>query len=64
MMIGLGTNFWVNSLFVLPQNEIIAESKFSTPIFIKLIPILFITLSAFVAYNINFVANHFLATKY
>jgi len=24
MMIGLGTNFWANSLFVLPKNEILA----------------------------------------
>ncbi len=28
MMIGLGTNFWANSLFVLPKNEIIAKSKY------------------------------------
>jgi NADH-ubiquinone oxidoreductase chain 5 len=37
MMIGLGTNFWANSLFILPKNEIIAESKFATPTIIKLI---------------------------
>jgi NADH-ubiquinone oxidoreductase chain 5 len=36
-MIGLGTNFWANSLFILPKNEIIAESKFATPTIIKLI---------------------------
>jgi len=39
MMIGLGTNFWANSLFVLPKNEIIAEFEFATPTIIKLIPI-------------------------
>ncbi|KAH9560152.1 hypothetical protein CY35_06G091800 [Sphagnum magellanicum] len=45
MMIGLCTNFWANSLFVLPKNEIIAESEFATPTIIKLIPILFSTLA-------------------
>jgi NADH-ubiquinone oxidoreductase chain 5 len=60
MMIGLGTNFWAISFFILPKNEIIAESKFVTPTIIKLIPILFNTLGAFVAYNINFVANQFI----
>jgi NADH-ubiquinone oxidoreductase chain 5 len=48
---GLGTNFWANSFFVLPKNEIIAESEFVTPTIIKLIPILFSTISVFVAYN-------------
>nr|BDN79761.1 NADH dehydrogenase subunit 5 [Ditrichum rhynchostegium] len=57
MMIGLGTNFWANSLFILPKNEILAESEFATPTIIKLIPILFSTLGAFMAYNINFLAN-------
>jgi NADH-ubiquinone oxidoreductase chain 5 len=60
MMIGLGTNFWAKSLFVLPKNEIIAEFEFATPTIIKLIPILSSTLGAFVAYNINFVANQFI----
>ena len=60
MMIGLGTNFWANSLFILPKNEILAESEFATPTIIKLIPILFSTLGAFIAYNINFVANQFI----
>jgi len=60
MMIGLGTNFWANSLLILPKNEILAESEFATPTIIKLIPILFSTLGAFMAYNINFVANPFI----
>jgi NADH-ubiquinone oxidoreductase chain 5 len=57
MMIGLGTNFWANSLFILPRNEILAESEFATPTIIKLIPILFSTLGSFVAYSVNFVVN-------
>nr|ADT62147.1 NADH dehydrogenase subunit 5 [Isoetes engelmannii] len=52
-MIGLGTNFWANSLFILSQ----AESEFATPTIIKLIPILFSTLGAFAAYNVNLVAK-------
>jgi NADH-ubiquinone oxidoreductase chain 5 len=59
MMIGLGTNFWANSLFVLPKNEILAESEFAAPTIIKLIPILFSTLGAFLAYNVNLVADQF-----
>jgi len=59
MMIGLGTNFWANSLFVLPKNEILAESEFAAPTIIELIPILFSTLGAFVAYNVNLVADQF-----
>ncbi len=42
------------------QNEIIIESEFATPTITKLIPILFSTLGAFVAYNINFVANKYI----
>jgi NADH-ubiquinone oxidoreductase chain 5 len=53
------SNFWANSLFVLPKNEIIAESEFAAPTIIKLIPILFSTLGAFVAYNVNLVADQF-----
>nr|YP_010439835.1 NADH dehydrogenase subunit 5 [Ophioglossum vulgatum]UTD44881.1 NADH dehydrogenase subunit 5 [Ophioglossum vulgatum] len=60
MMIGLGTNFWANSLPILPKNEIIAESESATPIITKLIPILFSTLGAPVAYNANSPANSFL----
>nr|QIA59928.1 NADH dehydrogenase subunit 5 [Fossombronia cristula] len=57
MMIGSGTHFWANSLSILPRNEILAESEFATPTIIKLIPILFSTLGAFVAYSVNFVVN-------
>nr|YP_009277448.1 NADH dehydrogenase subunit 5 [Psilotum nudum]AOH05918.1 NADH dehydrogenase subunit 5 [Psilotum nudum] len=61
MMIGLGTNFWANSLLILPKNEnSFAESEFATPTIIKLIPILFSTLGASVAYNVNLLANPFL----
>jgi len=53
------SNFRANSLFVLPKNEILAESEFAAPTIIELIPILFSTLGAFVAYNVNLVADQF-----
>nr|AEA11192.1 NADH dehydrogenase subunit 5 [Selaginella moellendorffii]AEA29875.1 NADH dehydrogenase subunit 5 [Selaginella moellendorffii] len=40
MMIGAGTTFWANPR-ALPYHDITAESEFSTPTMIKLIPILF-----------------------
>nr|UXG53631.1 NADH dehydrogenase subunit 5 [Tolypanthus maclurei] len=50
-------NFWANSPFVLPKNEILAESEFAAPTITKLIPIPFSTSGAFVAYNVNPVAD-------
>ena len=44
---------------VLPKNEILAESEFAAPTITKLIPILFSTSGAFVAYNVNPVADQF-----
>lgn len=53
------SHFWANSLFVLPKNEILAESEFAAPTITKLIPILFSTSGASVAYNVNPVADQF-----
>nr|UUC04306.1 NADH dehydrogenase subunit 5 [Brassica napus]UUC04790.1 NADH dehydrogenase subunit 5 [Brassica napus] len=53
------SNFWANSPLVLPKNEILAESEFAAPTITKLIPILFSTSGAFVAYNVNPVADQF-----
>nr|AEN56118.1 NADH dehydrogenase subunit 5 [Cucumis melo subsp. melo] len=52
-------NFWANSPFVLPKNEILAESEFAAPTITKLIPILFSTSGASLAYNVNPVADQF-----
>lgn len=52
MLIGLGTNFWGNSLFTLPTNVSLIESEF-IPYWIKLIPVVFSiggAISAFVLY--------------
>nr|YP_010437980.1 NADH dehydrogenase subunit 5 [Geum urbanum]UTB64313.1 NADH dehydrogenase subunit 5 [Geum urbanum] len=53
------SNFWANSPFVLPKNEILAESEFAAPTITKLIPIPFSTSGASVAYNVNPVADQF-----
>ena len=43
LIIGFGTNFWLNVIFILPQNYFLTDVEF-IPLFIKLIP-LFFTLS-------------------
>nr|QRE78766.1 Nad5 [Schisandra chinensis] len=53
------SNFWANSPFVLPKNEILAESEFAAPTITELIPIPFSTSGASVAYNVNPVADQF-----
>ena len=53
------SNFWANSPFVLPKNEILAESEFAAPTITNLIPIPFSTSGASVAYNVNSVADQF-----
>lgn len=55
MIIGMGTNFWGNSLFTLPQNLYILESEF-IPYYIKAIPVLFSITGALLSY---FLYTHF-----
>ena len=40
MIIGVGTNFWGNSLFILPHNMLVFEAEF-LPHSIKMIPVIF-----------------------
>jgi proton-translocating NADH-quinone oxidoreductase chain L len=54
MIIGLGTNFWQNSIFVLPKNNLIFESEFIS-VFIKLIP----TFLSFAGAILALLINHF-----
>jgi len=56
MMIGLGTNFWGNALFILPQNAILLESEY-IPQSIKFVPLIFSIFGAFLAYQINLSTN-------
>lgn len=53
MIIGLGTNFWGNAIFILPSNLTILESEF-LPYSIKLIPTIFSVSGAFIAFIIYY----------
>lgn len=66
MMIGLGTNFWGNALFVLPENINRLESEY-IPQTQKMIPLFFTLLGGAVAYLVNtgFVREtYFMKTKW
>lgn len=52
MMIGIGTHFWGNSIFVLPSNTTILESEF-IPQVIKLLPLFFTMGGLSLAFLIN-----------
>nr|BDN85835.1 NADH dehydrogenase subunit 5 [Microheliella maris] len=56
MIIGLGTNFWGNSIFTLPENVIIIDSEF-IPTYIKLIPTILSISGAILAFIINHYYN-------
>nr|YP_665716.1 NADH dehydrogenase subunit 5 [Mesostigma viride]AAL36755.1 NADH dehydrogenase subunit 5 [Mesostigma viride] len=50
MMIGLGTDFWSQSLFVQPYNVRLLEAEFATPISIKMVPLVFSFFGALIAH--------------
>lgn len=52
MMIGMGTDFWGNSLFTLPKNMIMVESEF-IPYYIKMVPVVFSIFGATTAVILN-----------
>ena len=52
MMIGIGTHFWGNSIFVLPSNSNILESEF-IPQIIKILPLGFTMAGLFIAFIVN-----------
>ena len=49
MFVGIGTNFWGNSIFVLPQNALILEAEF-LPVLIKLFPVFLSILGAIISF--------------
>ena len=49
MIIGVGTNFWENALYVAPENLVIFDAEF-LPTYIKLIPVIFSLSGAFCSY--------------
>jgi proton-translocating NADH-quinone oxidoreductase chain L len=52
MMIGIGTDFWGNSIFVLPSNSTLLESEF-IPQVIKILPLGFTVGGLFLAFIVN-----------
>lgn len=53
MMIGLGTDFWSHSVFVLPNNSVLLESEF-IPQSIKFLPLISTLAGCFFAFILNF----------
>ena len=53
MMIGMGTDFWGNALFVLPQNLVLLESEY-IPQAEKMLPLLYTLIGALLAYTLHF----------
>jgi NADH-ubiquinone oxidoreductase chain 5 len=56
MIVGLGTDFWQNAVFVLPKNNLLIESEF-IPTSVKLIP----TFLSFSGAGLALILNHFYA---
>ena len=54
MFIGLGSDFWNNSLFIKPNNGLMIEAEF-LPQFIKIIPLILTVVGALVAYLLSVV---------
>jgi NADH-ubiquinone oxidoreductase chain 5 len=59
MFIGLGTNFWGNALFILPEHLIILDSEF-IEYWIKLIPVIFSICGATSAFILYYFYNYFI----
>jgi len=56
LFVGIGTDFFGNSLYISPHHISIVEAEFSLPLFIKLLPAIFSLLGAIIAlylYHIN-----------
>jgi NADH-ubiquinone oxidoreductase chain 5 len=63
MFIGLGTDFWSNSLFVFPKNITIIDAEF-LPTYIKLLPLFFSFTGVFLAiFLYHFQLNNFFKIK-
>jgi proton-translocating NADH-quinone oxidoreductase chain L len=56
MMVGLGSNFWGNSIFILPKNILLLESEY-IPQSQKFFPLIFTILGGFLAFIINYYAT-------
>lgn len=57
MMVGLGSDFWGNSIFILPKNVLLVESEY-IPQSQKFIPLFFIFLGFLLALGINHYSHY------
>ena len=55
LFIGLGTDFWINSLFMMPHHINIIDAEFSLPIFYKLLPVILSLFGACLALSIYYI---------
>ena len=53
MMIGMGTPFWGNAIYVLPHHVTLAESEFGVVTWVKMLPLLFTISGAFFAFVLS-----------
>lgn len=53
MMVGLGTDFWANSIFILPKNVLLLESEY-IPQTQKLLPLFYTILGGLLAFIVNY----------
>jgi proton-translocating NADH-quinone oxidoreductase chain L len=49
MMVGLGTNFWGNAIFMLPQNNVYVDAEF-LPVIVKSIPVILSLTGSYLAF--------------
>jgi NADH-ubiquinone oxidoreductase chain 5 len=61
MIIGMGTNFWNNAIYIKPSNLLLIESEF-LPTYIKNIPVIFSLCGFFIALIIYKLFNYKLTT--
>lgn len=54
LFIGLGSDFWLNSIFIHPNHIKLSDSEFSLPLIIKLLPLICSLLGGIIAYLFYF----------
>lgn len=53
MMIGMGTPFWSNAIYVLPHHIALVESEFGVVLWVKMLPLIFTLSGALLAFMAN-----------
>jgi len=55
LFVGLGTDFFINSLFMIPQHVNILDAEFSLPLFYKFLPVILSLFGALLAFYIYYI---------